>query len=124
MLLSTTSPFDAARRAAQFLDSKLAKHIVVLDTRDISSLADYFIIASADSITQVQALTAGLKDAMGDQPCLGIETDAQHRWHLLDFGDVIVHVMHRDAREYYQLDTFWNHAVPVSTDQWELRQVG
>ena len=119
--MSHISPFDMARRAAQFLDSKLAKQVVVLDTQDISSLADYFIIASADSVTQVQALTTGLKDALGTH-CLGIETDAQHRWHLLDFGDVIVHIMHHQTRDYYQLDTFWNHATPVLEDAWQLKK--
>jgi ribosome-associated protein len=118
------TPFEMACRAARFLDAKLAKHITVLDMQDISSLADYFIIVSADSVTQVQALTNGLKDAMGAENCLGIEADAQHRWHLLDFGDVVVHLMHREARDFYQLDTFWNHATPVSNDQWQLRKVG
>ena len=120
--MSYKSPFDTACRAAQFLDQKLAKHIVLLDTQDISSIADYFIIASADSVTQVQALTSGLKGALGDLHCLGIEADAQHRWHLLDFGDVIIHLMHNQARDYYDLDTFWNHATPVTEDSWQLKQ--
>jgi ribosome-associated protein len=121
--LTRYNPFDVAQRAARFLDSKLAKAIVVLDTRAVSSLADYFIIASADSVTQVNALTAGLKDVLKDQPCLGIETDAQHRWHLLDFGDLVVHIMHTQAREFYQLDTMWNHATPIDAGQWQLQQV-
>jgi ribosome-associated protein len=120
--LSRTEPFTVVQQAACFLDDKLAKDIVVLDTHDISSLADYFIIASADSVTQVRALSAGLRHVLAQYDCLGTEADSQNRWHLLDFGDVIIHVMHHTERAFYQLDTFWNHATPVPAAQWQLRQ--
>jgi ribosome-associated protein len=122
--LSRFNAFDLVQRAACFLDDKLAKHITVLDTRDVSSLADYFIIVSADSVTQVQAMTGGLQAALKDHHCLGVETDSQHHWHLVDYGDVIIHIMHNQAREFYQLDAFWNHATPVAEQQWRLKNAG
>ena len=106
---------------ARFLDDKLAKDISILNIANISVLADFFVICSADTNTQVKALTSSVrekvKEYFGRIPA-GEENDLKNRWNLLDYGDVIVHILHREERETYAIEKFWNHAVRISQEKW------
>lgn len=110
-----------ASAIARFLDDKLAKDITILNISNISVLADYFVICSADTNTQVKALTgstrAKVKEHFNRIPA-GEETDLKNRWNLLDYGDVIVHVLHKEERETYAIEKFWNHALRISQERW------
>ena len=106
---------------ARFLDDKLAKDISILNIANISVLADFFVICSADTNTQVKALTSSVrekvKEYFGRIPA-GEENDLKNRWNLLDYGDVIVHILHREERETYAIEKFWNHALRISQEKW------
>ena len=106
---------------ARFLDDKLAKDISILNISNISVLADYFVICSADTNTQVKALTdstrAKVKEYFDRIPA-GEENDLKNRWNLLDYGDVIVHILHKEERETYAIEKFWNHALRISQETW------
>ena len=106
---------------AQFLDDKLAKDITILNISNVSSLADFFVIASGDSTTQVKALMETVKEKVkntfGRLP-LRTENDLKNRWNLLDYGDVVVHILHKQERENYALEKFWSHAFSISEDEW------
>ena len=106
---------------ARILDDKLGKNIAILNISKVSVLADYFVICSADSSTQVRALSSTvrekIKDIAGRLPG-NYENDAKNRWHLLDYGDVVVHIMHREERETYAIEKFWNHAYIVPEEIW------
>ena len=107
---------------ARFLDDKKAQEILVLSVANICVLSDYFVIASASSTSQVKGLTSSLrekiKELFGRIPN-GDENDLKNRWNLLDYGDVIVHIMHFEQRETYALENFWNHALKVPREEWE-----
>ena len=107
---------------ARTLDDKKASDILVLNVASVCVLSDYFVIASAGSTTQVKGLTSSLreriKELFGRIPN-GDENDLKNRWNLLDYGDVIVHIMHNEQRENYALEKFWNHALKVERDDWE-----
>ena len=107
---------------ARFLDDKKAQEILVLSVANICVLSDYFVIASASSTSQVKGLTSSLrekiKELFGRIPN-GDENDLKNRWNLLDYGDVIVHIMHFEQRETYALEKFWNHALKVPREEWE-----
>lgn len=106
---------------AQFLDDKLAKDITILNISNVSSLADYFVIVTGDSTPQVKALMETVKDKVKTEFSrlpLRQENDAKNRWNLLDYGDVVVHILHRDERETYAIEKFWNHAFSISSDEW------
>ena len=107
---------------ARVLDDKKATDIAVLNVANVCVLSDFFVIASASSTTQVKGLTSSLreriKELFGRIPN-GDENDLKNRWNLLDYGDVIVHIMLNDVRESYALETFWNHALKVSKEEWE-----
>lgn len=104
--------FEIAQLAAKAADDKKAGDIVVLDIRGLSVIADYFVICQGNSETQVQAIVDGVKKAMDEQGITirGREGYNDARWVLLDLGDVVVHVFHRDEREFYNIERLWKDA--------------
>ena len=103
---------------AQFLDDKLAKDITILNISNVSSLADYFVIATGDSTPQVKALMETVKDKVKtvfSRLPIRQENDVKNRWNLLDYGDVVVHI---EERETYAIEKFWSHAYSVLEDEW------
>lgn len=114
--------YRLASVVARVLDDKQAKDISILNIANISVMADYFVICSADTNTQVKALTYSVRDSIkkffGRIP-VGEENDLKNRWNLIDYGDVIVHVLHKEERETYAIEKFWNHALKVKQADWE-----
>lgn len=112
---------DFACVIAQFLDDKLAKDITILNISNVSSLADFFVIATGDSTPQVKALMENTKDRAKKEiqkVPLRVENDSKNRWNLLDYGDVVVHILHKDERETYAIEKFWSNAFSISEDEW------
>ncbi len=111
-----------ASAIARFLDDNKAKDITILDVSNVSSLSDYFIIATATSTPQIRGLTElvrkNIKDIFKRLP-LGEETERTSKWNLLDYGEVVVHIMHSEQREIYKIEKFWSHALIVERDVWE-----
>ena len=107
---------------ARYLDEKIAKDISILNISNVSSFADYFVICSAQSNTQVKALTENLADKVKQtftRLPLGKENDIKNRWNLIDYGDVVVHILHQEDREAYAIEKFWNHALKIEREEWE-----
>lgn len=107
---------------ARLLDDKQAKDIKILNISNISVLADYFVICSSETSTHVKALTnyvrEKVKEYFGRIP-IGEENDLKNKWNLLDYGDVIVHVLQKEERETYAIERFWNHAFCVDEAEWK-----
>ncbi len=87
----------------------------MLDTRPVSVIADYFVIASADSNRQISAIADDLQKQLKKQTILplGIEGTPDSGWMLLDYNGVIVHVFSPAMRDYYRLEEIWEHAPVV-----------
>ena len=116
-----TTSLKLASVVARILDDNLAKDIVILDISNISVLGDYFVIASADSQNQVRALTNYVRENIKKNLNINVskdESDQKNRWNLLDYGDVIVHILHNEERELYALEKFWNHALKIDREVW------
>ena len=115
------SAYKLSCTIARTLDFKKGGDIKILNIANVSVLADYFVICSGDSSAQVKALCehvkAKMKEVFQRKPC-GSEQDIKNRWNLIDYGDVIVHVLHREERETYAIEKFWNHAFMVEEDKW------
>ena len=114
--------YKTACAVAGVLDDKLGKDITILNISQVSVLADYFVICSADTPTQVKALTEYVRDRIKkwfNRIPIGEENDLKNRWNLLDYGDVVVHVLHREERETYAIEKFWNHALVIRKEEWE-----
>lgn len=106
---------------ARYLDEKIAKDISILNISNVSSFADYFVICSAQSNTQVKALTENLADKVKHEFSrlpLGKENDIKNRWNLIDYGDVVVHILHQEDRDAYAIEKFWNHAFSIPRETW------
>jgi ribosome-associated protein len=102
--------------AVKCADEKKAVGLTVLDLREIASFAEYFIIASGANQRQVQAISdeinEQLKKQLGRRP-VRVEGYSTAEWILMDFGDFIVHVFDKDAREFYDLERLWRDARKV-----------
>lgn len=106
---------------ARILDERIAKDISILNISNVSSFADYFVICSASSNTQVKALTENLADKIKQtfsRLPLGKENDTKNRWNLIDYGDVVVHILHQEDRDAYAIEKFWNHAFSIPRETW------
>lgn len=106
---------------AGILDDKLGKNISILNISHVSSLADYFVIVTGDSTPHVRALMETVKERTKkelNRPALRAENDVKNRWNLLDFGDVVVHILHKDERETYAIEKFWNNAYSIPEAEW------
>ena len=109
------TPKEIALLAAKALDSKKGLDIKVLETGHLTTLADYFVLCSATSTTQIKALSdvceKELKDA--GEPPHHVEGHRGGTWILLDFSSVVVHIFNEEARELYDLERLWSDATPV-----------
>lgn len=93
-----------------------AKGMIILNVREISAFADYFILCSGTSDRQVCAVAAAIQENLkkaGILP-LGVEGEAAGRWILLDYDDVIIHVFLESVREFYDLERLWSGAVRMA----------
>jgi ribosome-associated protein len=97
-------------------DNRKAENIVVLDVREVSSVTDYFVVASGTSEPHLRAITDEITDKLradyGIRP-RAVDGTLQTNWVVLDFFDVIVHVMRTDVRERYNLEGLWGDAPEV-----------
>ena len=110
------TPKELAIIAARALDEKKGKEISAIEITDLTTLADYFVIASGTSNTQINALCGAvekaLKEEAGEAP-LHREGHRDGTWVLLDFSAVVVHIFNEEAREFYDLERLWSDATPV-----------
>jgi ribosome-associated protein len=97
------------------LEERQGADIVLLDVHELTILADYFVICSANSERQLRALSGDiskqLKGAAG-RP-LNVEGEPESGWVLIDYGDVVVHMFLPDARAFYGLEDLWHAAQTI-----------
>ncbi len=115
ILLDNENSFEKAALAVKVLDKKKATDISCLKVSDLTILADYFVICSAGSSTQVKALADYIEDEFAKE---GIHPTARegkggNEWMLLDYDDLIVHIFYKEMREFYGLDKLWNDAQEI-----------
>ncbi len=106
MKIETENKLEIVKR---LLESKKADAVEVIDLRERSLIADYFVICSGTSNTHIKAIADGLLSEGRDE---GLKKDrvegyTQGRWILVDYGDIVVHIMAREEREYYDIESLW-----------------
>ena len=110
------TPKELAIIAVKALDEKKGKEISAIEITDLTTIADYFVIASGTSNTQINALSGAVEKAMkeqaGEAP-LRREGYRDGTWVLLDYGAIIVHIFSQEAREFYSLERLWGDGKPM-----------
>lgn len=101
-----------ALKIADILNEKKGLDILLMELTGITLVADYFVIASGRSTTQVQALAHHVLEKMYEEGFteLRVEGKNEGRWVLVDYGDVVVHVFQEEDREFYNLEKLWGNA--------------
>ena len=119
-LLQKKAPLTPERiwqAAVEAAESKQAKDIKVLDLREITTFADFFVVLSGANARQIQAIAdeieVTLKQQLGEYPH-SVEGYQNAEWVLLDYGDYLIHVFTEKARQYYDLERLWRDAKTVA----------
>ena len=106
---------EHAIQCARIADDNRGKEILVLDLRQATPLVDLFVIATAASRRQANAIASEIDQEMkkAGERKLGMEGTEEGRWILIDYGDFVVHVFAEDARGYYALEEIWGDAPQI-----------
>jgi len=110
---------DLAVTAATAALKKKALDVTILEVSGLTVIADYFVICSGESTTQVKAVASFIEEELARKRLkpLGVEGAAYSHWILLDYGDVIVHVFEKETRSYYNLEKLWMDAKVIEIDE-------
>ena len=124
---ATDHALRLAEVAAVAAADKLARDVVAIDVSERLPLTDCFVIASAPNERQVQAVVDGIEERLRALEAKPVRREGtqEARWVLLDFGEIVVHVLHSDEREFYGLERLWKDcpAVPLPADMYGPAEV-
>jgi ribosome-associated protein len=106
---ATPRALDLAQAAAHAAQDKLAEEVIGLDVSGQLALTDIFVIASAPNERQVSSIVDAIEERLLELGSKTLRREGQRegRWVLMDFGDIVVHVMHTEDREFYDLERLW-----------------
>lgn len=106
------------------LEDKKASDIEVLNVSEQTSLGDYFVVASCQSAVQVRACVDEVEEKMQDAGIVVLHKEGYQggSWILMDYGDVIVHVMQQETREFYDIERLWDNAGTARKEQAESEE--
>lgn len=101
------------------LDEKLAEDISIIDISEVSSLADYFVIATGKNINQVQAIVDNVQEKLykAGYTEVSVEGFRSGSWVLLDYKDIVIHVFSEDNRRFYDLERVWRDGKNVTIEE-------
>ncbi len=119
MTESKAEQLEILKLCCRALDDKKAERIKVLDMSEVSSITDYFVIASGTSEPHLRALTNEVAQVLKERDVriLGKEVSPDSGWNVVDVFDIIIHLFLPETREYYRLDSLWKDAEEVPLDR-------
>lgn len=121
---ATEQSIDIARTAAHAAADKIAQDIMAIDVSDRLAITDVFLIASAPSERQVNAIVDGIEEELSKQDLKPVRREgrSEGRWVLLDYASVVVHVQHEEDRVFYALDRLWKDCPAVDLQLADVAQ--
>lgn len=113
---------DLMIKAVMLLDSKKAKNINVLNISPLTTIADYFVVCTGNSTTQIKALSDALDEEL--EKCgvhfIGKEGFNAANWILMDYGSVVIHIFSEEMREFYSIEHLWADAESVDISEYTI----
>ncbi len=119
---TSPSDLDIVFTAANTANEKKGEDIVLLDVSKLTIIADYFLIITAKSSPQIEAISKHIEESLSNLNCQMVSKEGflGSNWTVLDFGNIIVHIMNEKERNYYKLEKFWSNAVIIEKKKWEI----
>ncbi len=113
------NPLDKAFLCVDIIRERKATDLILFEVGPLTSITDYFLIASGKSSRQVQAIAQHLQRRMKEEGFtrLGVEGEREGHWVLIDYGDVVVHLFYQPVREFYDLEGLWIDAPRVNLNE-------
>ena len=110
---------EMTKLAVEALEDKKAEDISIIDISEVSVLADYFIIASGNNKSQVQAMIDNVEEKLGRAGFVPKQIEGYNsaNWILMDYGDIIVHVFDKENRLFYDLEHIWRDGKMISVEE-------
>lgn len=108
-----------AVRMAELANDKKAVDTVVLELKELTTIADYFVICSGDNTAQIRAIAESIDEYFSKKKIFPIGKEGLDfaRWILIDYGDIVVHIFNQEARGYYDLEKFWIDAPRIDINE-------
>ena len=109
---------DKAKACLEIIKERKAIDPVLFEVKNLTSITDYFLIASGNSSRQVQAITRHLQTEMrvAGFRAYGVEGEQEGHWVLIDYGDVVIHIFYHPIREFYDLEGLWIEAPRINIE--------
>ena len=114
-----------ALRIASVAKAKKAQRVIILDTREVSSFCDYFVILSGTSLRQVNALAESIQEDLEEikiKSLSKVNANDESGWIVLDFVDVVTHIFYKPLRDFYSLERLWSDAKRVRIPSERLKK--
>ena len=113
------NPLDKALICVDIIRERKATDLVLFEVGTLTSIADYFLIASGKSSRQVQAIAQHLQSRMKEEGFtrFGVEGEHDGHWILVDYSDIVIHLFYQPVREFYDLEGLWVEAPRVNIDR-------
>ena len=107
--------FALVRKAIEIIEDRKGENVVVIDLSDVSMPTSYFVIAEADNSVHMKAIASHFMKSFPVK-ALHREGLSERRWVVMDYGDMIVHIFHKDARKFYDIESLWaDHIVSIDS---------
>lgn len=107
--------------AAKAAEEKKGENIIILDVSKLTVISDYFLLITAKSTPQIEAISRFIEEKLDElnYSLISKEGFVSSNWIVLDYGNLVVHIMHEKERNYYKLERFWSNATLVDNKIWK-----
>ena len=120
-IIKEETSLNSALIAAKIAEEKKGENILLLDVSKLTVISDYFLIVTAKSTPQINAIAKSIEEELAplNYKLIAKEGFVDSNWTVLDFGNLIVHIMNEKERNYYKLEKFWSNAIIVDENKWK-----
>lgn len=110
---------EMAKLAVEALEDRKAEEVTIIDIREVSPIADYFIIASGNNQNQLQAMRDAADEALykAGVKVLQVEGNQSSTWILMDYNDIIIHIFSKEDRLFYDLERIWRDGKKIDVSE-------